>query len=213
MIDGALLWADGEWMKLLVPLVMFSIYALNRLFGGESPAARQAKARQQARANPPAPPADKQRVEDEVGAFCAARRSSAARSGKRRTPPPQPPVVQRRPGAPSPPPAAAETAQAPAHAHPHALRPAQPACIVGAHCRGKRSRASRSGHAVAPVASFQPHGRHAGRNSREHGRGERARSRARRGCRRIAARPAEHSRGHHRQRNLAPPDRALVSAR
>jgi hypothetical protein len=80
MIHFAPLWADGEWLKLIVPIVMFSVWVLNRLLGGDSPAAKQAKARQQARAKPPQPPADKQRVEDEVGEFL--RRAAQQRAGK-----------------------------------------------------------------------------------------------------------------------------------
>jgi hypothetical protein len=69
------------------------------LLGGESPAAKQAKARQQARVNLPPPPGDKQRVEDEVSAFL--RRAAQQRTGHTtRTPtpatPPQPPVVLRK---------------------------------------------------------------------------------------------------------------------
>ena len=101
MIPDMLLWADGEWVKLIVPLVMFSIYALNRLFGGESAAARQAKARQQARANPPPPPADKQRVEDEVSEFLRRAAKQRGTAGQTRTPPlnqpPRPPAPQRKP--------------------------------------------------------------------------------------------------------------------
>jgi hypothetical protein len=102
MMAVAILLADGEWMKLIVPLVMFSIWAMNRLFGGESPAAKQAKARQQARANPPPPPADKQRVEDEVSEFLRRAAQQRNTAGHTRTPqPPQPPVVQRRSPAPT----------------------------------------------------------------------------------------------------------------
>jgi hypothetical protein len=100
MIAIMLLWADGDWVKLIVPLVMFSVYALNRLFGGESPAAKQAKARQQARANPPPPPADKQRVEDEVSEFLRRAAQQRSTAGHTRTPPPKepprPPAPQRK---------------------------------------------------------------------------------------------------------------------
>ncbi|HEY4312740.1 MAG TPA: hypothetical protein VGN12_25040 [Pirellulales bacterium] len=101
MIAFAPLWADVEWLRFLVPAVMFAVWVLNRLLGGESPAARQAKARQQARVNPPPPPADKQRVDDEVSEFL--RRAAQQRSGHTtRTPapamPPQPPSVVRKPG-------------------------------------------------------------------------------------------------------------------
>jgi hypothetical protein len=61
------------------------------LAGGRIPAAKQAKARQQARVNPPQPPAEKQRVEDEVGEFL--RRAAQQRGGRdqRSTPANQPP--------------------------------------------------------------------------------------------------------------------------
>jgi hypothetical protein len=101
MIHFAPLWADGEWLKLIVPIVMFSVWVLNRMLGGDSPAARQAKARQLARAKPPQPPADKQRVEDEVGEFL--RRAAQQRAGKEnRAPapaeqPPRPPKPSRQP--------------------------------------------------------------------------------------------------------------------
>jgi hypothetical protein len=93
------LWADAQWLQYLVPLVMFSVYILNRLLGGDSPAARQQKARQQARANPPQPPVDKQRVEDEVGEFL--RRAAQQKSGKQPVAPAnqpiRPPKVIRKP--------------------------------------------------------------------------------------------------------------------
>jgi len=94
------LWADGDWARLVVPIVMFTIWVLSRMMGAESPAAKQAKARQQARVNPPQPPEQKQRVEDEVGEFL--RRAAQQRSGKENRPPPtdkppQPPTPVRRP--------------------------------------------------------------------------------------------------------------------
>jgi hypothetical protein len=90
MIPFPPLWGDAEWFKLIVPIVMFSVWVLNRLLGGDSPAARQAKARQQARVKPPQPPADKQRVDDEVGEFL--RRAAAQRAGKENRP--SPPAIQ-----------------------------------------------------------------------------------------------------------------------
>jgi hypothetical protein len=95
------IWADAEWIKLVIPIVMFSIYILNMLLGAKSPAAKQARARQQARVNPPPPPAaDKQRVEDEVGEFL--RRAAQQRSGKENRPAPaaqaaKPPKPARKP--------------------------------------------------------------------------------------------------------------------
>ncbi|HEY1600717.1 MAG TPA: hypothetical protein VGG64_14000 [Pirellulales bacterium] len=95
------IWADAEWIKLVIPIVMFSIYILNMLLGAKSPAAKQARARQQARVNPPPPPAaDKQRVEDEVGEFL--RRAAQQRSGKENRPAPaaqpaKPPKPVRKP--------------------------------------------------------------------------------------------------------------------
>lgn len=127
MMAIPILLADGEWVKLIVPLVMFSIWAMNRLFGGESPAAKQAKARQQARANPPPPPADKQRVEDEVSEFL--RRAAQQRSsvGHTRTPPasqpPKPPIVQRRSPAPTQKEIAAAAEAERAAARPRTLTP------------------------------------------------------------------------------------------
>jgi hypothetical protein len=125
MMAISILLADGEWVKLIVPLVMFSIWAMNRLFGGESPAAKQAKARQQARANPPPPPADKQRVEDEVSEFLRRAAQQRTSAGHTRTPqpPPQPPTVQRRPPAPTQKEIAAAAEAERAAARPRTLTP------------------------------------------------------------------------------------------
>lgn len=93
------LWADGDWIRLAVPFIMFTVWLLSRIFGAESPAAKQQKARQQARANPPQPPAERKRVEDEVGEFL--RRAAQQRTGKesrpRPSPPPRPPQPATRP--------------------------------------------------------------------------------------------------------------------
>jgi len=101
MIPLPPLWADFDWVKLVVPLVMFAVWVFNRLMGGESPAAKQAKARQQARAKPPQPAAgERQRVEDEVGEFL---RRAAQQRGAREpvappaSPPPKPPKPLRKP--------------------------------------------------------------------------------------------------------------------
>ncbi|HZZ81423.1 MAG TPA: hypothetical protein VFE62_23175 [Gemmataceae bacterium] len=118
----AILLADAEWLRLIVPLVAFLIWAMNRLLGGESPAAKQAKARQQARANPPPPPADKQRVDDEVSEFLRRAAQQRGTAGHTRTPPPpQPPPVQRRPAVAPPQEAAAAEAARPAR--PRTLSP------------------------------------------------------------------------------------------
>ncbi len=96
-----LLWADFDWVKLVVPLIMFGVWVFNRLMGGETPAAKQAKARQQARAKPPQPAGgERQRVEDEVGEFL---RRAAQQRGARDPvappagPPPKPPRPARKP--------------------------------------------------------------------------------------------------------------------
>ena len=78
-----------------MPLIAFAIWALNRLLGGESAAAKQAKAQRQARVNPPPPPGDKQRVDDEVSEFLRRAAQQRGAAGHTRTPqPPQPPVMQ-----------------------------------------------------------------------------------------------------------------------
>src|SRR5438045_1623925 len=94
------LWADVEWVKVVAGIVMFTIWALNRMMAKESPAAKQAKARQQARPNPPQPAAQKQRVEDEVGEFL--RRAAQQKTGKENRPaatnqPSKPPKLPRGP--------------------------------------------------------------------------------------------------------------------
>ncbi len=91
------LWADGNWVQLAVPFVLFVFWLLSRILGAESPAARQQKARQQARPNPPQPPAERKRVEDEVGEFL--RRAAQQRAGKESRPAPAPPPRPPKPAA------------------------------------------------------------------------------------------------------------------
>jgi hypothetical protein len=91
-----LLAALEDWIKVVVPLVVFTIISLNRLFGGE--AARK-KMQQQRRAGPVAPPqppqpqGERQRVEDEVAEFL--RRATQTKEG-RPAAPPSPPKQSRK---------------------------------------------------------------------------------------------------------------------
>ncbi len=91
-----LLWADMQWLNWAAPLLAFAVWVLNRMLGAESIAAKQQKAREQARAKAAPPPGNKQRVEDEVGEFL--RRAAQQKSGNApNPPPPRPPKVLRAP--------------------------------------------------------------------------------------------------------------------
>lgn len=97
-----LLAALEDWIKFVVPLVVFTIITLNRLFGGD--AAKRKMQQQRPRPGPLAPqqpPGERQRVEDEVAEFLRrATQSKEARPG----PPPTPPKQPRKapPAAPAP---------------------------------------------------------------------------------------------------------------
>ncbi|HEY2840258.1 MAG TPA: hypothetical protein VGJ26_13970 [Pirellulales bacterium] len=97
-----LLAAAEEWIKVIVPLVMFTVYALNKLFGGDA-AKKKMQQQRPPRPAPPAPPkptGERQRVEDEVAEFLRrATQSKEPRPG----PPPAPPKQPRKgPAEPAP---------------------------------------------------------------------------------------------------------------
>jgi hypothetical protein len=95
-----------EWIKVVVPLVVFTIITLNRLFGSEA-AKKKMQQQQRPRTGPLAPPqpqqpqGERQRVEDEVAEFL--RRATQAKEA-RPGPPPAPPKQPRKapPAAPAP---------------------------------------------------------------------------------------------------------------
>ncbi|MBI2826190.1 MAG: hypothetical protein HYX69_16035 [Planctomycetia bacterium] len=87
-----------DWVKVLVPIVMFSVYILNRLLGGETGAKKPQKPPKVDRPIPPVAP-ERQRVDDEVGEFL--RRAAQQRGAKEnrpaatQAPPPPKPVRPR----------------------------------------------------------------------------------------------------------------------
>jgi len=99
-----LLAALEDWIKVVIPLVVFTIISLNRLFGGE---AAKKKMQQQRRPGPVAPPqppqpqGERQRVEDEVAEFL--RRATQTKEGRPAAPPSPPkPARKQQQAAPAP---------------------------------------------------------------------------------------------------------------
>lgn len=89
-----------EWIKVVVPLVVFTIITLNRLFGSEAKKKMQQQRPRPAPPQPQQPQGERQRVEDEVAEFL--RRATQAKEA-RPGPPPSPPKQPRKtPPAPAP---------------------------------------------------------------------------------------------------------------